>query len=58
MGGAALANAMITDERFAGVINMDGWLYPPLTTQGLDKPFMLFGEATHTHFDDPSWNVT
>jgi hypothetical protein len=58
MGGAALANAMITDDRFARVINIDGWLYPPLTTEGVGKPFMLFGEATHTHFDDPSWNVT
>jgi predicted esterase len=30
MGGAALANAMITDERFAGVINMDGWYHVEL----------------------------
>jgi hypothetical protein len=29
MGGAALADAMITDDHFAGVINMDGRLYPP-----------------------------
>jgi hypothetical protein len=58
LGGAALGNAMITDERFAGVVNMDGSIFPPLTTEGVDKPYLIFGEALHTHFTDYTWNVT
>jgi hypothetical protein len=37
---------------------MDGSLFAPITTEGTDKPFLEFGEETHTHFTDPTINMT
>jgi hypothetical protein len=58
LGGATAANAMITEPRIVGGLNMDGSLFAPVTTKGLSQPFLTFSEGTHTHFTDASWNET
>jgi predicted dienelactone hydrolase len=40
-GGATTAAAMHADPRVKAGINLDGGLYPPVTTDGLDQPYLL-----------------
>ena len=58
MGGAALADLMVTDERVVGGLNMDGSDFPTAATKGLDQPYLLFGSEGHDHFSDDTWNRT
>ncbi|CAG8953991.1 hypothetical protein HYFRA_00009090 [Hymenoscyphus fraxineus] len=63
LGGASSANLMITDDRVAGGINLDGSLWPPVSEVGLDQPFMFMGSVidgttAHSHFTDESWYDT
>lgn len=58
LGGATAANVLVADPRAIGGLNMDGSLFGPITTEGCSQPFLEFDEATHTHFTDPSLNVT
>ncbi|KAG9232594.1 PAF acetylhydrolase family protein [Amylocarpus encephaloides] len=57
-GGASLANFMVSEPRIVGGLNMDGSHFPPVTEVGLDQPFLFFGQKSHNHFTDSSWNAT
>ena len=45
LGGATAAHAMLKDPRFVGGLNFDGALQGPVIKQGLDRPFINFGES-------------
>jgi dienelactone hydrolase len=74
-GGYTAGETMVGDRRIDAGVNLDGamahgfgisedWPYLPgeVVTRGLDRPFMLFGNARHNHAisegfpaGDPSW---
>jgi dienelactone hydrolase len=74
-GGYTAGESMVGDRRIDAGVNLDGtmahglgisedWPYLPgeVVTRGLDRPFMLFGNARHNHVSteglpagDPSW---
>jgi dienelactone hydrolase len=75
-GGYTAGESMVRDRRIDAGVNLDGamahgfgispdWPYLPgkVVTRGLDRPFMLFGNARHNHANtegfpaggDPSW---
>jgi predicted dienelactone hydrolase len=45
LGGATTAAAMHTDPRIKAGINLDGGLHGPVTTAGLDQPYLLINAA-------------
>ncbi|OBT51549.1 hypothetical protein VE04_08025 [Pseudogymnoascus sp. 24MN13] len=53
-GGAAAANALISEPRLIGGLNLDGDVTEPVTLVGNDKPFLQFDHGTHTHFNSKS----
>lgn len=70
LGGMAAAETMTTDRRIDAGTNLDGTMqfgFPvgrlsAAARDGLDRPFLLFGAASHTHrpqpgapMNDPSW---
>jgi predicted dienelactone hydrolase len=55
IGGATAAGAMFADSRIAAGIDMDGTLYGPVVTAGLDRPFMLMSSQDHNRDNDPTW---
>ncbi|OGM47682.1 PAF acetylhydrolase family protein [Aspergillus bombycis] len=54
-GGATAAAAMLNDTRFAGGLNFDGALWGPVVEQGLDRPFINFGQANIPQESNDSW---
>ncbi|OJJ41007.1 hypothetical protein ASPWEDRAFT_731661 [Aspergillus wentii DTO 134E9] len=57
-GGAAAADVMINDTRFAGGMNLDGALWGSVLQQGLDRPFINFGEGKFLHILNKTWSET
>lgn len=55
LGGATAAATMLDDPRIKAGINLDGTLYGPVVTTGLNRPFLLLSNATHNRNNDPSW---
>jgi len=55
IGGATAAGAMFADQRNDAGIDMDGTLYGPVVTGGLDRPFVLMSSQDHGRDNDPSW---
>ncbi|WP_460655234.1 alpha/beta hydrolase family protein [Kribbella endophytica] len=70
LGGFTAAQTMLTDRRIAAGVDLDGTLqyaFPDgelseVAKRGLDRPFLLFGGADHSHLsqpgqpmNDPSW---
>jgi hypothetical protein len=55
IGGATAAGAMYADPRIRSGIDMDGTLYGPVVTGGLDRPFLLMSSQNHNRDNDPSW---
>ena len=53
LGGATAAHTMLKDPRFVGGLNFDGALHGPVIEQGLDRPFINFGEELLVGYD--SW---
>ncbi|EYE92037.1 uncharacterized protein EURHEDRAFT_380407 [Aspergillus ruber CBS 135680] len=49
---------MLNDIRFAGGINFDGSLQGSVIQQGLDRPFINFGEASLADPGYDTWNET
>ena len=47
-GGATTAEAMLSDSRIAGGLNMAGTFYGSVVQLGLDRPFMLFDIPSST----------
>ncbi|MEY9862739.1 dienelactone hydrolase [Catenulispora sp. GAS73] len=58
MGGATSAWAMLDDRRIRAGINLDGSLYGPVLSTGLDRPFLFMCSQLHDLSDDPSWAQT
>jgi len=58
MGGATTAWAMLDDRRIRAGINLDGSLYGPVLSAGLDRPFLFMCSQRHDLSDDPSWAQT
>jgi hypothetical protein len=46
---------MRADRRFVAGVNLDGFIIGPVATEGLDRPFLLFGSSYHDLEFDPSW---
>jgi len=55
-GGAAAAVAMAKDGRIAGGINLDGGMFGPVLSEGVDRPFMIWGTIGHNATTLPSWD--
>lgn len=55
LGGAAAAAAMLNDSRILGGVNLDGSFQGPVVEQGLDRPFLIFGNEDHNRSTDDSW---
>ena len=55
IGGATAAGAMLVDARIAAGIDMDGTLYGPVVTTGLDRPFLLMSSQDHNRDNDSTW---
>jgi hypothetical protein len=57
LGGAAAALALHRDARIRAGIDLDGRLFDPVLTSGLDhhQPFLLLGREHHAK-EDPTWN--
>lgn len=58
LGGATAAQAMLNDTRFVGGINFDGNLHGSVIQQGLDRPFINFGQASLADPEYETWNQT
>lgn len=56
-GGAAAATILSKDSRFAGGVNMDGYMFGPVLDRGIgrDQAFLLWGSVGHNSSVDPSW---
>jgi len=55
MGGATAAWAMLDDRRILAGCDLDGSLYGPVLTAGLDRPYLFMCSQTHDLANDPSW---
>ncbi|KAJ4108661.1 hypothetical protein NW768_012193 [Fusarium equiseti] len=55
LGGASAAVAILSDRRICGGMNMDGQIFEPALSRGLDKPFFLVGRPNHSK-EDSTWN--
>ncbi|PVI04065.1 PAF acetylhydrolase family protein [Periconia macrospinosa] len=55
LGGATAASAMPNMSTILGAVNLDGTLFGPVLTHGLDSPLMLIGHENKTRETDPSW---
>jgi dienelactone hydrolase len=55
LGGATAAATMLDDPRITAGIDMDGTLFGPVVTTGLNRPVLLLSNAEHNRDDDPSW---
>jgi predicted dienelactone hydrolase len=55
LGGATAAAAMLDDPRMKAGVDMDGTLFGPVVTTGLNRPFLLLSSADHNRDNDPSW---
>ncbi|WP_089315224.1 alpha/beta hydrolase family protein [Actinomadura mexicana] len=56
VGGDTAAEVMAEDRRVRAGVDLDGSVNGPVATTGLDRPFMLMGNATHTRDNDSTWN--
>ncbi|KAF2178021.1 PAF acetylhydrolase family protein [Zopfia rhizophila CBS 207.26] len=57
LGGAAAAATMLQVPSIRGGLNLDGTMFGPVLTAGLDRPFMLMGHENKTQETDPSWKA-
>lgn len=58
MGGATSAWAMLDDRRIRAGVNLDGSLYGPVLSAGLDRPFLFMCSQKHDLNDDQTWAQT
>ncbi|KAF7597154.1 hypothetical protein BBP40_009493 [Aspergillus hancockii] len=57
LGGATAAEAMLSDSRFIGGINLDGTFFGSVINQGLKKPFMIMAHEGKNLTTDASWGA-
>jgi alpha-beta hydrolase superfamily lysophospholipase len=55
LGGATAAAAMLEDQRITSGVNLDGRLVGPVVNAGLDRPFLLVGNASQGRDTDETW---
>ncbi|MBL7261553.1 alpha/beta hydrolase family protein [Paractinoplanes lichenicola] len=56
LGGSAASAAMVADPRIDVGVNLDGTVQVDLPARGLDRPFVLIGNAKHgVPGDDKTW---
>lgn len=55
-GGDTAVSANLEDERFRGAINMDGFLYGRVQTEGLDRPALFIEDDDD--LTSPNWIAT
>ncbi len=55
LGGCTAAALMLNDTRFIAGVNLDGSMVGPVTTEGLDDPFLLMASGTHGRESDETW---
>ena len=56
IGGASTWHTMLTDERIAAGINMDGTFFL-LEDTTMPRPFLLLGAESHETSEDPTWEA-
>lgn len=56
LGGASAAIAMLSDNRIRGGMDLDGQIFEPALSKGLDKPFFLIGRPKHSE-EDTTWKT-
>ncbi|RGP60778.1 platelet-activating factor acetylhydrolase [Fusarium sporotrichioides] len=54
LGGASAAVASLSDLRIRGGMDLDGQIFEPALSKGLDKPFFLIGRPNHSE-EDTTW---
>ncbi|KAF4210833.1 hypothetical protein CNMCM5878_003774 [Aspergillus fumigatiaffinis] len=57
LGGATAAEAMLSDSRLKGGINIDGTFFGSVINRGLDKPFMIMGHEGKNLTTDATWGA-
>ncbi|MFJ1925300.1 alpha/beta hydrolase family protein [Streptomyces sp. NPDC088131] len=57
IGGDTAAGTMARDRRLLAGADLDGSVNGTVKYTGLDRPFLLMGNATHGRHTDPSWEV-
>ena len=55
LGGATAAEAMLSDKRITGGLNMDGKFLGPVLQRGLDRPFLIFNRPNNTRLTFPNF---
>jgi predicted dienelactone hydrolase len=55
LGGATAAATMLDDPRIKAGVDMDGTLWGPVVSTGLNRPFLLLSNADHNRDNDQSW---
>lgn len=55
LGGATVAEAMLSDSRLIGGVNLDGTFYGSVIDRGLDKPFMIMAHEGKNLTTDTTW---
>lgn len=57
LGGATAAEAMLSDSRLKGGINLDGTFFGSVINRGLDKPFMIMAHEGKNLTTDATWGA-
>ncbi|MBV9381394.1 MAG: lipase, partial [Streptosporangiaceae bacterium] len=55
MGGATAAGAMFSDAGIKAGIDLDGTIYGPVASKGLDRPFLLISSQDNGRNVDHTW---
>jgi Platelet-activating factor acetylhydrolase, isoform II len=55
LGGATAAEVMYEDRRIRAGIDLDGTLFGPVITGGLNRPFLLVAAQDHGRDNDATW---
>ncbi|RYP64314.1 hypothetical protein DL771_008816 [Monosporascus sp. 5C6A] len=57
LGGATAAEAMLSDSRFIGGVNLDGTFFGSVINRGLDKPLMIMAHEGENMTTDATWGA-
>ncbi|KAJ4294905.1 hypothetical protein N0V88_005144 [Collariella sp. IMI 366227] len=57
LGGAAVADAMLKDERIGAGVNVDGFMFGSAVKEGVNGPFLILGSPGDNSTSIPEWGV-
>lgn len=57
LGGATAAEAILSDSRLMGGVNLDGTFFGSAIDRGLDKPFMIMAHEGKNLTSDVTWGA-